>query len=144
MTIPRILFADASFYTAISNRRDPHYSKADAWQKAIFQARVSIITTEAVLWEYLNSCAAPPVRRYAYRAYRYLHTDPQVQVIGFDPALCAAALQSYEAHHDKNWGIVDCLSFDVMQQHGVHDALTTDHHFVQAGFTALLLQDPPA
>ena len=39
---------------------------------------------------------------------------------------------------DKEWSLVDCVSFVVMQQYGLHDAFTTDHHFEQAGFICLL------
>jgi len=31
-----------------------------------------------------------------------------------------------------------CISFVVMEQHGIVEALTADHHFEQAGFKALL------
>jgi predicted nucleic acid-binding protein len=43
---------------------------------------------------------------------------------------------------DKEWGIVDCFSFEVMRIRGMRFALTADHHFEQAGFIALLLNDP--
>ncbi|MDP7134637.1 MAG: PIN domain-containing protein, partial [Planctomycetota bacterium] len=43
---------------------------------------------------------------------------------------------------DKGWSLTDCVSFVVMQERGLVDALTTDLHFQQAGFRALLLQDP--
>jgi predicted nucleic acid-binding protein len=39
---------------------------------------------------------------------------------------------------DKEWGLTDCISFVVMQEQGLTDALTADHHFEQAGFTILL------
>ncbi|MFM5956954.1 MAG: PIN domain-containing protein, partial [Dolichospermum sp.] len=39
---------------------------------------------------------------------------------------------------DKEWGLVDCISFIVMQDRGITDALTADTHFQQAGFRALL------
>jgi predicted nucleic acid-binding protein len=34
--------------------------------------------------------------------------------------------------------ICDCVSFNVMHQEGIMEALTTDHHFEQAGFVALI------
>jgi len=39
---------------------------------------------------------------------------------------------------DKEWGLIDCVSFIVMQERGLTNALTTDEHFEQAGFRALL------
>jgi predicted nucleic acid-binding protein len=44
----------------------------------------------------------------------------------------------YESRPDKAWSLTDCISFVVMNQHGLTEALTGDHHFEQAGFTALL------
>ncbi len=47
---------------------------------------------------------------------------------------------SYELTNrmDKNWGLVDCTFFVVMQEREISKALTADGHFVQAGFRALL------
>jgi len=39
---------------------------------------------------------------------------------------------------DKTWGLTDAVSFVVMQEQNLVDALTTDEHFHQAGFRALL------
>jgi predicted nucleic acid-binding protein len=39
---------------------------------------------------------------------------------------------------DKPWGLTDCLSFIVMQERGITEALTADEHFRQAGFVPLL------
>ncbi len=39
---------------------------------------------------------------------------------------------------DKDWSLTDCISFAVMQERSLTEALTSDHHFEQAGFTALL------
>src|SRR5688500_9349116 len=41
-------------------------------------------------------------------------------------------------HSDQAWSFTDCLSFCIMKEHGLKEALTTDVHFEQAGFVALL------
>jgi len=42
------------------------------------------------------------------------------------------------ARNDKDWSLTDCISFIVMEEHGITEALTGDRHFEQAGFRALL------
>jgi predicted nucleic acid-binding protein len=37
--------------------------------------------------------------------------------------------------------LIDCVSFVVMEERGMMDALTADEHFEQAGFRALLRAD---
>jgi len=44
----------------------------------------------------------------------------------------------YSSRKDKEWTLTDCISFVVMKREGLGEALTGDHHFKQAGFTALL------
>ena len=43
---------------------------------------------------------------------------------------------------DKEWSLTDCISFVLMRERSVHEALAYDHHFEQAGFVALLRRDP--
>ena len=142
MTIPSAVFADTNFYIAGVNARDPYRNRAAAWLRALRANRSRIVTTEAVLWEFLNSCAPPVLRVRAYTAYQRMHADPDIEIVGFDPSLIERALDMYGTHSDKYWGVVDCLSFTVMRQRHLTSALTADHHFEQAGFTALLLHDP--
>ena len=54
------------------------------------------------------------------------------------PELLARALILYKKRSDKTWGLVDCVSFIVMQDAGVTEAFTNDEHFTQAGFKCLL------
>jgi predicted nucleic acid-binding protein len=44
----------------------------------------------------------------------------------------------YRGRPDKEWSLTDCISFVVMGERSLTEALTSDHHFEQAGFTALL------
>ncbi|WP_201150090.1 hypothetical protein [Cyanobacterium sp. IPPAS B-1200] len=59
--------------------------------------------------------------------------------IFLDTAFIQAILKLFESRQDKQWGLIDCISFSVMDEHNLKDALTSDRHFIQAGFNALLL-----
>jgi predicted nucleic acid-binding protein len=48
------------------------------------------------------------------------------------------AFDLYSRRSDKEWGMTDCVSFVVMRERGLLEALTMDQHFQQAGFRALL------
>jgi predicted nucleic acid-binding protein len=66
----------------------------------------------------------------------------EVDVVHLTPDLCAQGFRLYKSHQDKAWGLVDCISFMVMREAGLNQALTFDQHFVQAGFQALMLETP--
>jgi hypothetical protein len=67
-----------------------------------------------------------------------LDKAPDVQVVPLSGELYARAFRLFRERPDKGWGLIDCVSFVVMQDHGITQALTTDEHFQQAGFIALL------
>jgi uncharacterized protein len=67
-----------------------------------------------------------------------LRQSAYIEVVHIDNALDDQAWQLLKARPDKEWSLVDCSSFVVMQTFGITEALTTDHHFEQAGFVRLL------
>lgn len=54
------------------------------------------------------------------------------------PELFTQAFTIYKTHKDKTWGLVDCISFAVMNQAKITQAFTFEQHFIQAGFQALM------
>lgn len=70
--------------------------------------------------------------------HEYLVADPRVEIVPLTEALYSQALILFRARPDKKWGLTDCISFVVMHERGIADALTTDEDFEQAGFRALL------
>ena len=67
-----------------------------------------------------------------------LKASPYVGIVYVDPTLDAQAWQLFTERSDKEWSLVDCASFVVMQQRGIIEASTTDHHLEQASFVCLL------
>ena len=65
-------------------------------------------------------------------------TSDEVEVVNLDATLFQKAFELYRTHTDKAWGMTDCVSFVVMRERGVTDALTSDKDFRQAGYNALM------
>jgi uncharacterized protein len=40
---------------------------------------------------------------------------------------------------DKDWSLTDCISFMVMEDNKVEQAVTADRHFTQRGYRALMV-----
>lgn len=138
----RSYFADTAFWIALSSRRDQYHPGAVEWHNAIIRTGSHIVTTEAILWEWLNALSAVASRGLAADAYRKIHRDPRIEVVPFLPALVDSAVALYRRRPDKNWSLTDCLSFVVMEHRGLTEALTTDRHFEQAHLKACMLQPP--
>ena len=129
------IFADTYFYLATLNPRDGTHARAVA---AIRSIRGKIVTTDFVLLELADGMARGPARQAFLRALASLQADPQIEVVPVSKQLWNRGLQLYSTRPDKEWSLTDCISFIVMQDHGITEALTGDHHFEQAGFVALL------
>lgn len=65
-----------------------------------------------------------------------------IEVAPASTMLMNEGLALYRQHRDKRWSLTDCISFFIMRRDGVRDALTSDHDFEQAGFRALLRNEP--
>jgi len=88
-----------------------------------------------------NALSKQRYRRAAVRLLDSLETDPRVEIIPLSEQLYARASQLYRERPDKEWALTDCVSFIVMGERGINEALTTDEHFQQAGLHALMRQE---
>jgi uncharacterized protein len=61
-----------------------------------------------------------------------------VDVVYVDEELHRAAVDLLSRRLDKTYSLCDAVSFLLMGERGIVEALTTDHHFEQAGFVRLL------
>jgi len=100
--------------------------------------RIRLVTTRAVLLEIGNALAKRRYRAASVDLLASLEADPSVEVVDLTPELYAEAFVLYRGRPDKEWGLIDCVSFVVMEGRGIAEALTSDEHFEQAGFRALL------
>lgn len=132
------VFLDTSFAIALSSVTDQNHARAVKLASQIEIDKISLVTTQAVLLEIGNALSKQRYRVAAIQLLESLETDPSVKVILLTNSLYGLAFNLFKQREDKEWGLVDCISFIVMQDRGITDALTADTHFQQAGFRALL------
>lgn len=73
-------------------------------------------------------------RKQVITAINAIKTDALIEVIYIEQSLDSEAWALLEGRIDKEWSLVDASSFMVMRHFNMTQALTTDHHFTQAGF----------
>ncbi len=133
-------FLDTAYAIALSAVTDQYHQKAEILSRQIETEAIPLITTRAVILEIGNALAKLRYRAAAIELLDSLEEDLNVEIIPLSEELYSQAIELYRQRPDKEWGITDCISFVVMQDYGVTDALTTDEHFNQAGFKALLIE----
>jgi uncharacterized protein len=131
-------FVDTGYLIALFSPKDAHHTQALALQSQVQRERRSL-TTEAVVFELGAAFSRAAYRSVGQAIMHTLMHDLSIEVVPITPALRDKALALFAQHQDKDWSLCDCASFELMRERGVTQALAADHHFDQAGFTALLL-----
>jgi uncharacterized protein len=131
------VFADTSFYVALFSPGDVHHEAAVRLAREL---RRAVVVTEYVLMELANALARASSRKLFVALLPKLKANPNVTIVAASPERFARGCKLYADRPDKDWSLTDCISFGVMEEEDITEALTADHHFEQAGFKALLLR----
>jgi len=135
-----LIFLDASFFMALVSPRDELQRLAIRWRKVL---RGPFVTTEFVLLELADGLAKHRKVDIATIMIDSLRDDPILEIVPVNSEWIAQGYSLYRQRGDKTWGLTDCISFCLMRERGIFEALTYDRHFEQAGFRAMLRHEPP-
>ncbi len=128
------VFMDTYGLIAWINTRDAAHQPVKAYLDAYAGG---IVTTEWILLELADAFSLSSTKPFAIEAIKRIRRLPMFVVVGYDLGVLQAGFHLYEDRSDKDWSLTDCISFAVMTQRGLSEALTADHHFEQAGFRAV-------
>jgi len=129
------VFADTSFYVAtVSAKDDRHELALDLSQRT----HGTVVTTHYVLLELGNWLRQTGDRDVFVSLLENVRADDLTIVVPASEELFERGVELYRQREDKEWSLTDCISFVVMHDHGISEALTADSHFEQAGFVAQL------
>jgi predicted nucleic acid-binding protein len=132
------VFLDSAFLIALGAKDDQHHGLALRLAEKFEAEETQLVTTRAVYLELGSGLSKSRHRQRACEIFDLLESDEHVTLVEIESKLLAAARDLFCARLDKEWSLADCVSFLVMKERGISDALTTDVHFEQAGFRALL------
>ncbi|MFB3891733.1 MAG: type II toxin-antitoxin system VapC family toxin [Phycisphaerae bacterium] len=131
----KAVFADTSFLFAV-------VIPDDVWHLMAVEAGeihgTRILLTEFVLLELGNTMRRGLLRSLYLNLVRAMRNDPSYEIVPASSALIQQGMELFAKRPDKEWSLTDCISFVVMRNQGLTDALATDKHFEQAGFRILL------
>lgn len=134
------LFVDTSGWMCYIDQHSPLHSAASGTIVDAIRRHRRIVTTNYVIAELV---ALLSMSRYGIsrveiiKRINAIKSDPNLDIMHVDEATDAEAWKLLETRPDKDWSLVDATSFVLMKRFGMTNALTTDHHFVQAGFVRL-------
>ena len=134
----RAVFADTGYFIALLSQNDALHGRALKWATTLASKRTPIVTSESVLIETLDGFARFQHRSIAAELLSELEQDTDVEIVPASTERFRAAFELYRRRADKTRGMTDCISFVIMRERKIKQALTADRHFVQAGFEVLL------
>jgi uncharacterized protein len=130
-----MMLLDTAGLMCYFDRRDARYAAA----REYFAIASTRVTHSYVLAEFLPLCLSRNLPRPATLTFvADLLASPAVEVVWVDETMSMNAFAFLQAQLDKTYSLCDAVSFLLMEQRGLTEALTTDHHFEQAGFRRLL------
>jgi len=126
---------------ALLNRQDHLHEPAEQLYKKRMKSGFCFLTTSAVLDETANALCDPAFKPSVITFFHIIKNSPRVEIVFVDPGLWSKGWALCEQRPDKAWSLTGCISFEVIREQKIHDALTSERHFVQAGYQALLMEE---
>ncbi|MEO7298178.1 MAG: PIN domain-containing protein [Verrucomicrobiota bacterium] len=131
----KAVFADTFFFVALLNEKDAAHEQAQAFSEDDTRP---FVTTAWILTEVADGCTTVQEREAFLQLLSLLRESPDVTIVPPNDPLFEQGIGLFAQRLDKEWSLTDCISFAVMSEMKLSEALTGDHHFEQAGFRALL------
>ena len=128
-------FADTHYFLAIINPDDVAHKRAVDYSK---KTDLALVSTAWVFTELANGMSRSRDRALFTTILEDFAADPLSLMLLPDERLFRLGIALYQQRPDKDWSLTDCISFVVMEEQGLREALTADRQFEQAGFIALL------
>lgn len=132
------VFVDTSGLYAYMVTSDTHHAAASSAVSLTVSKGYRLVTTDYVLDETATLLKARGFAHAVGDLFDNLPSSTLCRMEWMDPDRFGATRRFFLKHADHPWSFTDCFSFVVMRSLKLRQALTSDHHFREAGFEPLL------
>lgn len=131
----KALFADTAGWMVCADAADPAHLAAMTARDAWLEIGGLFVTTDYIVDETLTLIRLRLGHAAAEAWWKQVDGSSRIRWESISPARAEKARGLFFRYHDKDFSFTDCTSFVVMRELKLREALTTDHHFAQMGFT---------
>jgi len=131
------VFLDTGYLIALEASDDQNHAAARRHWRGFSRRLPPLVTNSLVFAEVVTFFNTRGQHAKAVELGNMLLESPAVELVHADDLLLLSAWDWFQQYADKSFSLADCVSFGVMQQRGLGQALAFDRHFIQAGFRKL-------
>lgn len=135
----REVFVDTSGLYALVEKNDAHHPAARRVVERLLGKGRTLVLTDYILDETTTLANARSGKRVAMRVLDLVEQSAAIRIEWVGSLRFDATTAFFRRHADHGYSFTDCTSFVVMRELKLTQALTTDKHFPEAGFDALLM-----
>jgi predicted nucleic acid-binding protein len=132
------LFVDTSGFYALLVKRDHNHREATRVLRSAKETRRRFVTTDYVLDETATLLKARGFAHLLDAFFERVLPSQACRIEWTDSQRFGAVREFFLKHRDHAWSFTDCISFHVMRELQLDAALTSDAHFLEAGYEPLL------
>ena len=126
----RQIVVDTSALCALVDRDDRYHHAVEIFLNEN-AAQIMLLVTDYVLDETLTWVKSRFGSRSALKLGRRLRSSNFCAFVKLTAEDEEATWRVFEKYDDKDWSYTDCSCLALMQRVGIHETLSTDHHFDQ-------------
>src|SRR5437764_7190201 len=115
-------FVDTVAWIALANTRDSLHNAARQIFDRLWAANTSFVTSEFVLVELGNALSSREFRSRTAGFIQSLRLSTAIEIIPSSSELFDQGLKLFGDRPDKEWGLVDCISFVIMTERKINTA----------------------
>ena len=132
------LFVDTSGLYALVDRLDAWHGRARQVVERHLRGAGRLVVTDSIVSETVTLARARSGHHVATRVLDLVEQSVGIRLEWIGPERFDATKAFFRKYQDHGYSFVDCSSFVLMRELKLRQALTSDRHFVEAGFRALL------